>query len=593
MTTDGRRIVVLSLLYGVMIIFFVALWQETLHQSPRHFLSLKRAEAAEQKKQTQMSRAPLSSKALWQFAYQTLVEAEQAATQETSPRYQTSALTDVAEGWQKLDTERAKRLLERAWQVSERIKDVEERSFEQKDIALAWAGISVVRAKILARRIRDDYWREFAIEYMPQYAALADLNTGVTLLNALPNSSRREDLTCQTAYDLMRENPTQAALLILKVQGVNHDSLLHAVVSNLAEDNLDGARDVLRLIKSPEYRDESLRDIVKEMAKSKPEEAAALAQQVEMAEARAEALSAAASGLAARDAQRAKSLADEAVKLAQDVKGAFDKFRLVIRIAPLLASMDREKARVLLEEVTPVKEENNWLLARWTLELAGAWAPVDIKQAETLLQLALQMDKEVCVDHTCVGSFVPDGFEEFIVGLAHTDSRRAAALLKEHTKTAATASQWITQDRIIEALKNTDVEQARTFAEACGGKRKKEELEQQLIADKARVYPAQAEKWLPQIRDAYERDTVAGDVAVELAKTDLTAAKRITRSVKDPSRRADALRDIGRFLLQVRRVEALTFFQEARAAARQEKSASHRAWGLARIARAALSGVGS
>jgi hypothetical protein len=532
-----------------------------------------------------------STKTLRQFASGLLAEAEQAALQEPLATGRTWALQQVGSAWRSLDPMRARRLLERAWKESEKIQEVRERSaFQQRIVLPGWAGLDVTRASILAKQIQDSHWRESALKQLAKCVAIFDAEKGVPLLNAIDARIDREQQTLEAAFSIMREEPARAVDLILKVEDINHERLLYNVIGNLAEDDLEAAKSLLPFLRSQEWQEPALLDVVRAMAREQPQEATRLAEQIRTPDRRALAFAAVAAGYRVRDFLKAREAAEEAFRAVQNTFASESRFWLAVQVAPLLGAVDSENTRELLESAaSALPQDNKSLRGARLLDLAGAWAAVDVARAESLFQEALQLDESVCVGPH--GRFLRTGFDGLIKGLALKEPERAALVFKEQAKKVGHPD--VAERKILADLRQRETSKALKFAEALGGAPKREELEQQVLADQARANPSQAERFLSQIKSQYDREEVAGDIAVEMANTDLTRSRRIAKFIQKPSSRSKALWRIGRHLLRKQSVEALAVFREAAAAARQAENGFRRATTLVEVAKVATAPSGS
>src|SRR5262249_29349354 len=152
--------------------------------------------------------------------------------------------------WRKLDRARSRRLLERAWQVSEGIQDVRERGIQQEDIVLlGMASLDLDRAKALAKQIRDSDSRP-ARSQMIGSVASADPRKGVALLNTIQSRPVRESTTFDAADDLLDDSPQQAVWLIWNVNGIDKEEGIGTLIRYIAHRDPDAAKGMLRFLHS-------------------------------------------------------------------------------------------------------------------------------------------------------------------------------------------------------------------------------------------------------------------------------------------------------------------------------------------------------
>lgn len=567
---------------------------------------------------------PITVQTLRQFARQNLVEAERVAATEPRPMYKTSAYTEIGSAWRRLEARSARRLLERAWQLSQGIIDVHERSTEQRDIVLdGWAGFDTERGRELIPHIKDSYWRNYAVEKFAQSVAQFDLKAGARLLMGIHGRMNRDREVTEAAYDIMRDDPDRAAQLALRVTNIDSDELITAVIANISSEvpdsgvrlltyrkpNIssevpdDGMR-LLKYLKSDKARDEGRGYVVARLATDNPAEAVRLALQIKATRPRMEALVAAAIGIEETNREQARDLVRQSAALVEKLRSEDDRFFLLVELAPKIALIDSRVAAKLLEglHLDRVSYSHSALC---TLELAGAWASIDLRKAETLFQTAIKLDKTVCIDEH--GQNLNSSFEAYVAGLAATEPKRAAGLFKEYAKSAHSPLSSSNQQEddaryqdflgqyIVDKLLARTPDQALAFAEAYAGTEKRKAVALQLLALKARSNPEQAESVLPLLKNdfnhCYEHDSVCRQVSMQLAWKDSAAAERVVQMIKEPDERVYGYCELARILFAKHDSHAILLLQQARKAATEEKTAFHRASALKRVASTALYGI--
>jgi hypothetical protein len=536
---------------------------------------------------SQIGKAAPSAQALTQYAVQILTEAEQVAQREPDPEYRAWACERIAYTWLKRNPERAKPMLERAWQVSKKIEDETCRSQHQREIILYWAQIDEATARKLTPQIRNTECREAVEQQLAQYVTLGDFARGVQLLNAIPNRKDRQQEVLGAVDHFMEMDgaPDRAIRLIFAVKGVDTDPLVQSVIVHAVKTNPDKAQALLARLRSSAMREQTWLYLVSQMASTQPQKAARMAEQIRQPRQRAVALAEIAEKWVMKDREQARELAAEAFFAAGKVTARDERFILAREMVPSLAAIETAQSRGFLERLMPeIPQTSKRMRASHLLMMASVWASVETVRAEALYREAVQLDNSICVDFH--GEF-EGSFVALIFRLALQEPERAARLFQEQAKNVRRPD----VRSFIEGLKESNPAMALRFAEAGRSPKTRDALrdawQQEGFAQQARANPTRAAVFLSKIKDAFARDSVTCDVAISLARTDLAGARRLAKSIQDSSRRSYVLCDMGKRLVQKRHPAAMDVLREAAAAARQQKSAFHSATDLIGVAEAA------
>src|SRR5579871_980145 len=268
----------------------------------------------QQNNPTGLSAQTTPSRGEWkQFAMATLADAERFANQETTPSGRAMSLLDIASAWRKLDPARARTLLEHAWQESEKDPDFQDRGYDQVSILLhGWAALDVEHAKKLASRIPHAQWQ--TVETLAEHVAIADMEKGVPLLNAISDLKERTYAVYRASYALIEaEEPERGARLVQQVKGIHQEETLCNVLLNIAMKHPKTAQSLRRFLSSSQRRDLIALASVEALAFQEPVEAEKLARQIRESELLAHALAIVAAAFRASDTPHAHALAAEAI----------------------------------------------------------------------------------------------------------------------------------------------------------------------------------------------------------------------------------------------------------------------------------------
>lgn len=518
------------------------------------------------------------------LAQTALREAERALESEHDPDKKNAVLWQLARTQIALDRAWAKRTLEQGWQVSLKIKEPNARSRAQVDLVLyGWAGLDIAKAKALTQKIQDSYWRDFATTKLAQNVAGFDIAQAVPLLRAIPDDMDREREVMEASYDIMNEDPERAVRLIQAVPNVDQDGLIHGVIANVARSEPTEARRLLRHLKSPAERKKAYQSLAEALTETQPMEALEYARN-----AQGNWLSKTFAALAVVLGKRNRAKALEAVELALAAlpkpSEQEDRFRQATWIAPMIGEVNAEKARQLLNSLkVPPKGNPNRLL-----DLASAWARLDLPKANAYYESAVKQDSRIAVDPH--GQFLDGTLTYYLAGLALSDPKKAVERLRFHQKKVSYGS--LTEDKILELLMRLAPQKALAFGEALEGAAGRQQVEKRLLIRRIRSNPERDEVLLSKVVQEYvplgNHDMIAQELALRYTHTDLPHALRLIRQIRDPKERVRGMCGLAEALFRVGKPTGIACLAEAYTVAQQCKPGSERADALSEVADSAL-----
>jgi hypothetical protein len=529
--------------------------------------------------------APPSRTQLRLFARETLRLAESKAAMERAIEYRVWAVTQIATAWSKLEPRKTRKMLLQAWESSKRVENQNDRGIRQSDIVLlGWTTIDVSKARKMSRQISEPYWRDFAMEFLPQHAAVANPARGPEYLKTIADMQRRSDFLTQAAWDLVRDYPDSAISLVKNAPVSNRGDHLGTLVAAFAMDDLTRAKQCLELIRDVPSRDSALFNLAVKMSSRSPKEAEVFATRITDPQQKCVALAHVAHWYWTNDPNKAKRLAGVSLSLAAGLKKDFHTNRILAELANLLEKIDNTSLKKILLETTSSFHADGMLGAVGLMALAGAWAHIDPARGKVLYEKSIEVYPNICVGPH--GEFLSEEFCNFLEVIGDRQPETAARYFKDQVGKTRNADFEVLF--VGEAIAKRDRNNALSFVTICGGKVSEKKLLLTILKNRASDDPANAARLLQGIRDHEERDFGAEEVAIKLSSTHIVESLEVARTIKDFELRARALGEIARLMLRMRDPRATQLLAEARDAALQAKRAFGSATGLADLASIAL-----
>lgn len=532
------------------------------------------------------------------LARQTLLDAEHYAALEPKPLYRTWATTMVAGAWRTLDAARSRKLLRRAWALSQTISNANDRGIQQSDIVLqGWAGIDLAEARRLTPKIREQYWREFARDFLPQHAAASFPDRAVKLLNAL-SPERRSHQTMEAAFNLMHDDPDAAIRLLLQTKSSDQDGYLANLAYNLAySGDLLHAKKAIALIRDASSREGARALAIERIADWAPREAEGLLAQVHTRLLRCRSLAHLAVGYRVIDPTHARQLATECLQIARGLPARERDTHLITTLYERLFQVDRSTPTDLLAAATEqAARENEWIRGKYLLTLAGVWAKTDLSRARQVFAAALQADARAPSGPH--GQHVESGFASFVEGLALQEPREAADLLRKYAAgmsggiSGGEEHGWSYENyqalEIAGRVAPINAERASDFVTEFGGKQLQEQFRIRQLEAAVQREPQSTEKVQALLSEPAVLDTTIGHTAVQLAASDVQSAEKMVALLHRKIEKSETLTKIARERLKNCDPDSIQFLRKARLAALAEADGFNSAQALVQCANAAL-----
>jgi hypothetical protein len=326
------------------------------------------------------------------------------------------------------------------------------------------------------------------------------------------------------------------------------------------------------------------------LADWRPDRAAATALKIKDNCGRFNALPQCVRAYSSKDPRAAANLAKDAVdhlRLRSD-----DDFQETIGSLYYFTSEDSPELRQLMERFTTwaIKTDDAMVASHkphffegpsyLRVDMAGAWAQLDVARADRLMQDALKIDSAATIKSTDVGTWLTEGAERYIEGVAKVDGHRAAAFLKEHIKELPPEPNVPIHNgrfeaaRILDRMDLTSPEQPRYFGNSFKDPYEAT-VDQRILAKKIIANPKTAYLSITQLPENWgmgngcDQYSVATQLMAKMiASNDLSGALRLAKAIHPDSDRTDALSFIAQTLSFSHPEQSVAIFRQALANAK-------------------------